>query len=72
MESEAYEQFRQGIGHGSASAFWPKEAIAFADRTLLVTGHGNVGFCYTDEGVVMIDTGTPQIFRDHAVRELLA
>jgi alkyl sulfatase BDS1-like metallo-beta-lactamase superfamily hydrolase len=70
MEGRAYEQFRDGIGLGSASAFWPAEAKPFADRALLVTGHGNVGYAYNDEGVVMIDTGTPQVFGDHAVREL--
>jgi alkyl sulfatase BDS1-like metallo-beta-lactamase superfamily hydrolase len=70
MEGKAYEQFRDGVGLGSASAFWPAEAQQFADRALLVTGHGNVGYAYNDAGVVMIDTGTPQIFGDHAVREL--
>jgi alkyl sulfatase BDS1-like metallo-beta-lactamase superfamily hydrolase len=70
MESRAYEQFRDGIGLGSASAFWPAAARQFADRALLVTGHGNVGYVYNDAGVVMIDTGTPQIFGDHAVQEL--
>lgn len=70
MESKAFEQFRDGVGLGSASAFWPGEADQFADRALLVTGHGNVGYAYNDEGVVMIDTGTPQIFGDHAIREL--
>lgn len=70
MESKAYEQFRTGVGLGSAAAFWPKDAQAFADSALLVTGHGNVGYVYDDEGVVMIDTGTPQIFGVHAVKEL--
>jgi glyoxylase-like metal-dependent hydrolase (beta-lactamase superfamily II) len=70
MESQAYEQFREGVGLGSAAAFWPREACEFADRALLVTGHGNVGYVYNDEGVVMIDTGTPQVFGDHAVKEL--
>jgi alkyl sulfatase BDS1-like metallo-beta-lactamase superfamily hydrolase len=70
MESRAYAQFRDGVGLGAASAFWPRPAVEFADRALLVTGHGNVGYVYDDEGVVMIDTGTPQVFGDHAVREL--
>jgi alkyl sulfatase BDS1-like metallo-beta-lactamase superfamily hydrolase len=70
MESRAYAQFRDGVGLGAASAFWPGPAVEFADRALLVTGHGNVGYVYGDEGVVMIDTGLPQIFGDHAVREL--
>ncbi|MGD8397367.1 MAG: alkyl sulfatase dimerization domain-containing protein [Anaerolineae bacterium] len=70
MESQAYEQFRDGVGLGSASAFWPGEAQPFGDRALLVTGHGNVGYVYDDAGVVMIDTGTPQVFGDFAVREL--
>jgi alkyl sulfatase BDS1-like metallo-beta-lactamase superfamily hydrolase len=70
MESSAYEQFRDGVGLGAASAFWPGEARPLADRALLVTGHGNVGYVYNDEGVVMIDTGTPQLFGDHAVKEL--
>lgn len=70
MESKAYEQFRDGVGLGSASAFWTGKAKEFADRALLVTGHGNVGYAYDDDGVVMIDTGTPQIFGDHAVKEL--
>ena len=70
MEGRAYEQFRDGVGLGSAAAFWPGEAEQFADRALLVTGHGNVGYVYNDEGVVMIDTGTPQIYGDHAVKEL--
>jgi alkyl sulfatase BDS1-like metallo-beta-lactamase superfamily hydrolase len=70
MEANAYEQFRDGVGLGSASAFWPSEATPLADRALLVTGHGNVGFVYNEVGVVMIDTGTPQIFGDHAIREL--
>jgi len=70
MESHAYAQFRDGVGLGAASAFWPGPAVEFADRALLVTGHGNVGYVYDDEGVVMIDTGTPQVFGDHAVREL--
>ena len=70
MESRAYEQFRDGVGLGSASAFWPGEAQQLADRALLVTGHGNVGFAYDDQGVVMIDTGTPQVFGDHALAEL--
>jgi glyoxylase-like metal-dependent hydrolase (beta-lactamase superfamily II) len=70
MESSAYEQFRDGVGLGAASAFWPAPAAEFADRALLVTGHGNVGYAYDDAGVVMIDTGTPQVFGDHAVREL--
>ncbi len=70
MESRAYAQFRDGVGLGAASAFWPGPAVEFADRTLLVTGHGNVGYVWGDEGVVMIDTGTPQVFDDHAVREL--
>lgn len=70
MESRAYAQFRDGVGLGAASAFWPGPAVEFADRALLVTGHGNVGYVYGDEGVVMIDTGTPQVFGDHAVREL--
>lgn len=70
MTSNAYEQFRNGVGLGSASAFWPGEAVAFADRALLVTGHGNVSFLYNDDGVVMFDTGTPQIFGDHAVVQL--
>jgi alkyl sulfatase BDS1-like metallo-beta-lactamase superfamily hydrolase len=70
MESRAYAQFRDGVGLGAASAFWPSPAVEFADRALLVTGHGNVGYVYGDEGVVMIDTGTPQVFGDHAVREL--
>jgi alkyl sulfatase BDS1-like metallo-beta-lactamase superfamily hydrolase len=70
MEGRAYEQFRDGVGLGSASAFWPGEAKLFTDRALLVTGHGNVGYAYNDEGVLMVDTGTPQIFGDHAVREL--
>ncbi len=70
MESRAYAQFRDGVGLGAASAFWPGPAIEFADRALLVTGHGNVGYVWGDEGIVMIDTGTPQVFGDHAVREL--
>jgi alkyl sulfatase BDS1-like metallo-beta-lactamase superfamily hydrolase len=70
MESRAYKQFRDGVGLGAASAFWPGEARQLADRALLVTGHGNVGYVYNDEGVVMIDTGTPQLFGDHAVKEL--
>ena len=70
MESEVYEQFRDGVGLGSASAFWPGEARQLGDRALLVTGHGNVGYVYYDEGVVMIDTGLPQVFGDHAVKEL--
>ncbi len=70
MESRVYEQFRDGVGLGSASAFWPGEARPLGDRALLVTGHGNVGYVYNDEGVVMIDTGLPQIFGDHAVKEL--
>jgi glyoxylase-like metal-dependent hydrolase (beta-lactamase superfamily II) len=70
MDSRAYEQFRDGVGLGSASAFWPGEARQLADGALLVTGHGNVGYVYDDEGVVMIDTGTSQLFGDHAVREL--
>jgi alkyl sulfatase BDS1-like metallo-beta-lactamase superfamily hydrolase len=70
MESRAYAQFRDGVGLGAASAFWPGPAVEFADRALLVTGHGNVGYVYGDDGVVMIDTGTPQVFGDHAVREL--
>jgi alkyl sulfatase BDS1-like metallo-beta-lactamase superfamily hydrolase len=70
MESRAYAQFRDGVGLGAASAFWPGPAVEFADRALLVTGHGNVGYVYDDEGVIMIDTGTPQVFGDHAVREL--
>ncbi len=70
MESKAYEQFRDGVGLGSASAFWPGEAQQLTDCALLVTGHGNVGFAYDDQGVVMIDTGTPQVFGDHAVAEL--
>lgn len=70
MESRAYAQFRDGVGLGAASAFWPGPAVEFADRALLVTGHGNVGYVYDDDGVVMIDTGTPQVFGDHAVREL--
>jgi alkyl sulfatase BDS1-like metallo-beta-lactamase superfamily hydrolase len=69
-ESRAYAQFRDGVGLGAASAFWTSPAVEFADRTLLVTGHGNVGYVYGDEGVIMIDTGTPQVFGDHAVREL--
>jgi glyoxylase-like metal-dependent hydrolase (beta-lactamase superfamily II) len=70
MEAKAYEQFRDGVGLGSAAAFWPAAAKPIADRALLVTGHGNVGYVYNDAGVVMIDTGTPQLFGDHAVREL--
>ncbi len=70
MESQPYAQFRTGVGLGSAAAFWPGPAQAFADRALLVTGHGNVGYVYDDAGVVMIDTGTPQLFGEHAVREL--
>jgi alkyl sulfatase BDS1-like metallo-beta-lactamase superfamily hydrolase len=70
MESPAYAQFRDGVGLGAASAFWPGPAVEFADGALLVTGHGNVGYVYDAEGVVMIDTGTPQVFGDHAVREL--
>ncbi len=70
MESRAYEQFRDGVGLGSAAAFWPSEAREFADRTLLVSGHGNVGFAYNDQGVVMVDTGTPQVFGGYAVSEL--
>jgi alkyl sulfatase BDS1-like metallo-beta-lactamase superfamily hydrolase len=70
MESRGYAQFRDGVGLGAASAFWPRPAVEFADRSLLVTGHGNVGYVYGDDGVVMIDTGTPQLFGDHAVREL--
>jgi alkyl sulfatase BDS1-like metallo-beta-lactamase superfamily hydrolase len=70
MESSAYEQFREGVGLGSASAFWPGAAQLFADRALLVTGHGNVGYIYNDAGVIMIDTGTPQVFGDHALTEL--
>jgi alkyl sulfatase BDS1-like metallo-beta-lactamase superfamily hydrolase len=70
MESRAYAQFRDGVGLGAASAFWPSPAVEFADRSLLVTGHGNVGYVYGDQGVIMIDTGTPQVFGDHAVREL--
>jgi alkyl sulfatase BDS1-like metallo-beta-lactamase superfamily hydrolase len=70
MESQAYAQFRDGVGLGAASAFWPGPGVEFADRTLLVTGHGNVGYVWGDEGAVMIDTGTPQVFGDHAVREL--
>ena len=59
MESKAYDQFRKGIGHGSASAFWPKEAIAFADRALMVTGHGNVGFVYDDVRARPQETRSP-------------
>jgi hypothetical protein len=70
MEGKPYEQFRDGVGLGSAAAFWPSEPQPFADRALLVTGHGNVGYAYNDAGVVMIDTGTPQIFGDHAVHAL--
>ncbi len=70
MESRAYDQFRDGVGLGSAAAFWPGEGREFADRALLVTGHGNVGFAYNDDGVLMVDTGTPQIFGDHAIKEL--
>jgi alkyl sulfatase BDS1-like metallo-beta-lactamase superfamily hydrolase len=70
MEANVYEQFRDGVGLGSAAAFWPGPARLFADRALLVVGHGNVGYAYNDEGVVMVDTGTPQIFGDHAIREL--
>jgi glyoxylase-like metal-dependent hydrolase (beta-lactamase superfamily II) len=70
MEGKPYEQFRDGVGLGSAAAFWPSEPQPFADRALLVTGHGNVGYAYNDAGVVMIDTGTPQIFGDHAVDAL--
>jgi hypothetical protein len=47
MESRAYAQFRDGVGLGSASAFWPSEARLLADRALLVTGHGNVGYATT-------------------------
>jgi alkyl sulfatase BDS1-like metallo-beta-lactamase superfamily hydrolase len=70
LESQAYEQFRTGVGLGSASAFWPGDAQPFGDRALLITGHGNVGFAYNDEGVVMFDTGTPLIYGDKAITEL--
>ena len=69
-ESKGYEAFRSGVGLGSASAFWPGEAQPLADRALLVTGHGNVGFAYDDHNVVMVDTGTPQVFGEWAVQEL--
>jgi glyoxylase-like metal-dependent hydrolase (beta-lactamase superfamily II) len=70
METSAYEQFRDGVGLGSAAAFWPSPAHLFADRALLVGGHGNVGYAYNDEGVIMVDTGTPQIFGEYAVQQL--
>ncbi len=69
-ESKGYEAFRNGVGLGSAFAFWTGEARPLGDRALLVTGHGNVGFAYDNDNVVMVDTGTPQIFGDWAVKEL--
>lgn len=69
-ESKGYEAFRNGVGLGSASAFWPGKAQPLADRALLVTGHGNVGFAYDDRNVVMFDTGTPQVFGEWAMQEL--
>jgi alkyl sulfatase BDS1-like metallo-beta-lactamase superfamily hydrolase len=62
--------FKPGVGLGSAGAFFPGPATPFADRCLLIVGHGNVAFAYNDDGVLMVDTGTPVLFGDHAVREL--